>query len=79
MILCESIENTSPTIRELARRLSGTEEILLLWYPTTEQVAICIRDIATGASFHREVARGRAMDAFRHPYAYVTSTMIDDE
>jgi len=33
MILCESIENASPRTRELARRLSGSEEILLLWYP----------------------------------------------
>jgi hypothetical protein len=73
MILCESIENTSPTTRELARRLSGTEEILLLWYPTTEQVAISIRDITTGASFQLEVARGRAIDAFYHPYAYLAS------
>jgi hypothetical protein len=72
MIICEPIENTSPA-RELARRLSGTEEILLLWYPATGRVAICIRDIATGASFHLEVARGRAIDAFNHPYAYLTS------
>ena len=36
-------------------------------------MAISIRDIATGASFHLEVARGRAIDAFYHPYAYVTS------
>jgi hypothetical protein len=73
MILCEPIENTSPATRELARRLSGTEEIVLLWYPTTEQVAICIHDIATGVSFHLEVARGRAIDAFYHPYAYLAS------
>ena len=72
MICYEPIESTSPT-RELARRLSGTEEILLLWYPATGRVAISIRDIATGASFHLEVARGRAIDAFYHPYAYVTS------
>jgi hypothetical protein len=73
MILCESIENTSPTTRELARRLSGSEEILLLWYPTSERVAICIRDVATGASFHFEVAPRRANDAFYDPYAYLTS------
>jgi hypothetical protein len=72
MTLSEPIESTSPT-RELARRLSGTEEILLLWYPATGRVAISIRDIATGASFHLEVARGRAIDAFYHPYAYVTA------
>jgi hypothetical protein len=36
-------------------------------------VAISIREIATGACFHLEVSRGRAIDAFYHPYAYVTS------
>ena len=73
MNLCEPIENTTPTTRELARRLSGTEEILLLWYPTSERVAISLRDIATGASFHFEVPPRRAIDAFYHPYAYLTS------
>jgi len=73
MICCESIENTSATTRELARRLSGTEEIVLLWYPIIEQVAICIHDLTTGVSFHLEVARGRAIDAFYHPYVYLAA------
>jgi hypothetical protein len=73
MIVCEPIEITSPT-RELAQRRSGTEEILLLWYPTTGRVAISIRDVTTGAGYHLEVDRGRAIDAFYHPYAYVTSS-----
>ena len=41
--------------RELAQRLSGGDEILLLWNP---------RD------GHLEVAPGSALDAFHHPYAY---------
>lgn len=74
MALCTSIETMTPTTRELAQRLSGTDEILLLWHPESERVEISIRDIATGASFHVEVVPDRAIDAFYHPYAYASST-----
>ena len=43
--------------RELAKRLSGTVEVLLLWQPEA-------------AGFHLEVPPAKAMDAFYHPYAY---------
>ena len=59
--------------RELAQRLSGTDEVLLLWHPASKQVELSIRDLATGAAFHLEVAPATAMDAFYHPYAYVAS------
>ena len=72
MAFCPSIDNMSPTIRELAQRLSGTEEILLLWHPESERVELSIRDVATGASFDVEVDPDRAIDAFYHPYVYAT-------
>jgi hypothetical protein len=56
--------------RELAQRLSGTVEILLLWHPEIERVELSVRDPATDAGFHFEVAPGNAIDAFYHPYAY---------
>src|SRR5438046_6014249 len=56
--------------RELAERLSGGDEVLLLWYPACERVELSIRDLATGAGFQLEVASGDAIDAFYHPYAY---------
>jgi len=56
--------------RELAQRLSGTDEVLLLWYPESDRVELCVRDVATGAGFHTEVAPASAIDAFYHPYAY---------
>jgi hypothetical protein len=61
----------SAQARELAQRLSGTDEVLLLWHPESERVELAVRDLATGAAFHLEVAPGSAMDAFHHPYAYV--------
>jgi hypothetical protein len=56
--------------RELAQRLSGTDEVLLLWYPEIDRVELSVSDVATGEGFHIEVAPGTAMDAFHHPYAY---------
>lgn len=63
----------SAPARELAQRLSGTDEILLLWYPESKRVKLSIRDLATGAAFHLEVAPASAIDAFYHPYAYMAS------
>ena len=56
--------------RELARRLSGTIEVLLLWHPTIERVELSVHDLATGAGFDVDVAPADAIDAFRHPFAY---------
>jgi hypothetical protein len=63
-------ESMSPPTRELAQRLSGTDEVLLLWHPESERVELSVRDLATGVSFHLEIAPGSAIDAFYHPYAY---------
>jgi hypothetical protein len=60
----------SASVRELAQRLSGTDEVLLLWHPESDQVELCVRDVATGEGFQIEVAPGSAIDAFYHPYAY---------
>jgi hypothetical protein len=64
---CES------TTRELARRLSGADEVRLLWHPGCEQVEVSVRDVATGVGFSLEVAPGSALDAFHHPHAYAAS------
>jgi hypothetical protein len=56
--------------RELAQRLSGKDEVLLLWHPEIDQVELSVRDVATGAGFHLELAPGNAIDAFYHPHAY---------
>jgi hypothetical protein len=60
----------SAQARELAQRLSGTDEVLLMWYPENERVELSVRDVATGAGFHLDVAPGCAIDAFYHPFAY---------
>jgi hypothetical protein len=60
---------SAPT-RELARRRSGTLEVLLLWHPRIDGVELSVSDATTGEGFQIEVAPETAMDAFRHPYAY---------
>jgi hypothetical protein len=57
-------------IRELAQRLSGTDQIRLLWRPEIDCVELSVSDVTTGEGFHIEVAPETAMDAFHHPYAY---------
>jgi hypothetical protein len=66
-------ECVSTPTRELAQRLSGTTEVLLVWHPETHGVELSVRDLATGAGFHIAVKPGNAMDAFYHPYAYAAS------
>ena len=61
----------SAPVRELAQRVSGTDEVLLLWDPESDGVALSVRDLESGAGFHVEVEPASAMEAFYHPYAYV--------
>ena len=56
--------------RELAQRLSGRVEVLLLWQPEADRVELSVHDLATDAGFQFDVAPANAMDAFYHPYAY---------
>ena len=56
--------------RELAQRLTGGVEVLLLWHPDVDSLELSLQDRATGAGFHVEVAPEDAIDAFYHPYAY---------
>ena len=61
----------SAPARELAQRLSGGDEVLLLWHPESDRVEVSVRDVATGVGFQIVVAPASAIDAFYHPYAYV--------
>ena len=58
--------------RELAQRRSGEVDVLLLWHPDLDRVELCVLDLATGVSVHVDIAPDKALDAFNHPYAYMT-------
>ena len=63
-------ERTRAPTRELAQRLTGGDEVLLLWHPDSDRVDVAVRNLATGADCRIEVAPADAMDAFYHPFAY---------
>lgn len=64
--------------KELAQRVTGQDEVLLLWHPESERVELAVRDVATGVSFHLDVEPGNAIDAFYHPYAYAARSDESD-
>ncbi len=76
-------ECRSPTTRELAQRLSGADEVLLLWHPESDRVELCVRNLATGVGYEIEIAPADAIDAFYHPFAYAArcgrSCRVDQE
>jgi hypothetical protein len=60
--------------RELDHRESDGLAVTLLWYEDSDLVAIRLHDSATQETFEVEVAGADALDAFRHPYAYILPT-----
>jgi hypothetical protein len=61
----------SARVRELARRRSGADDVLLVWHPDGDRIELSVLDATTGEGFHLQVEPDRALDAFNHPFAYV--------
>jgi hypothetical protein len=57
--------------RELDHRESDGVSVTLLWYEDSNRVTIHVVDSDSGEEFELEVAGRDALDAFRHPYAYM--------
>ena len=58
------------TARELAYRENDGLAVSLLWYPAENSVHVRVDDDKVGESLEFDVQRGKALDAFHHPYAY---------
>ena len=58
-------------VRELDHRSSGGIDVRLLWNSQTNLVSVAVEDERAGESFQLTVDGVDALDAFRHPYAYV--------
>jgi len=58
-------------LRELDHRLGDGIDVTLLWSRRTGGVFVLVVDLRYGDSFDLEVDPADALDAFRHPYAYV--------
>lgn len=63
-------ERARALTRELAQRLSGGVEVVLLWHPNSDWVEVAVRDSRTGVEFQIDVPPADALDAYYHPYAY---------
>jgi hypothetical protein len=63
--------NATPPTRELAQRQSGSVEIALLWHPGSDRVELSVHYLVTDTELRVDVAPALALDAFRHPFAYM--------
>jgi hypothetical protein len=58
--------------RELAHRIDAGLEVTLYWSPSDNSTTIDVLDTETDELFIFPVPADRALDAFRHPFAYLT-------
>lgn len=56
---------------ELADRGGDGIDVRLLWFRATGRVVVLVHDERAGSSFELDVHPSRALDAFRHPFAYL--------
>ena len=63
-------DDDHPDLRELDRRSGGGIEVTLLWSERSGSVYVCVDDERLATGFHFAVDPARALDAFRHPFAY---------
>jgi hypothetical protein len=71
-------ESTMDTaIVELDCRHSGAVDVSLLWHRDLGAVSLTIRDSQSGHSLELPVAHDRALQAFKHPFAYAASIGVD--
>jgi hypothetical protein len=56
--------------QDLAHRRGDGIDVILLWSPEDNSVAVEVMHLATDSSFELVVDRSRALDAFYHPFAY---------
>lgn len=55
--------------KELAYRSSNGIDVLLLWNPASDTLAVLVVD-ENADSFELDVTASEALDVFEHPYAY---------
>ncbi len=63
--------------RALAHRSTDGIEVSLFWSKPSNRVTIELVDERIDERFEFEVAHEKALDAFRHPYAYAPTQALD--
>lgn len=59
--------------KELAHRASEGIDVSLCWNELTNRITVKVYDARSNEGFELEVDGGRALDAYRHPFAYATA------
>jgi hypothetical protein len=57
---------------ELDYRENDGISVLLLWNPSTDKLTVSVYDEKKDDAFELDVDPSEALDAFRHPYAYLS-------
>jgi hypothetical protein len=71
-------ETTNDLLRELDHRTSDRIDVWLLWRERDDRAIVAVVNDETGERFRIEVRKGeRALDVFRHPYAYADRRGVD--
>ena len=58
------------SLTELDYRSADGIEVSLLWSRNTNRLLVAVADSRSGESFEVHAPADRALDVFRHPYAY---------
>ena len=68
--------HTPPARKELAFRSTNGIDVLLLWCPADDSLAVLVID-DNADSFELSVTASEALDVFEHPYAYAAFRGLD--
>ena len=63
---------TVTDFRELMRRRAAGLDVRLRWHPETDSVSIEVVDDHTGETHEAEVPADAALEAFEHPFAFLS-------
>jgi hypothetical protein len=66
-----TLDKKRSSARELDHRENDGLAVTLLWYEDANRVALRVVDDETDEEFELEIAASDALDAFRHPFAYI--------
>lgn len=58
---------------ELAHRRNHDVDVALLWDADRDELFVLVEDIQAGDRFTVAAPRERALDVFRHPFAYAAA------
>jgi hypothetical protein len=64
---------TDFSLTELDHRSADGIEVFLLWSRDTNRLMVAVDDSRSGESFEVPVPAGKALDVFRHPFAYAAA------